>query len=153
MSHSVPRPGTLLLAGLALLAACAPLPPPPDGMLPPAPPRPSLVSSLTVQTEGDTVVLALRVTNPYDAPVEVTFPSGQAYDFAVRGAGGAELWRWSASRGFTQAVQTRTLAPGATWEFAERWTPPAWTRGELTAVARLAASSHAVEHTAAFRLP
>jgi len=156
MSHSVPRPRMLpLLAGLVLLAACAaPLPPPPDGTVPPpAPPRPSLVSSLAIQTAGDTVLLTLRITNPYEAPVQVTFPTGQAYDFAVRDGGGRELWRWSASRGFTQAVQTRTLAPGATWEFAERWTPPAGLGGELTAVARLASSSHAVEQTSTFRLP
>lgn len=145
----------VLLAALTVLGACTrPLPPPPDGMLPPpAPPRPPLVSSLSVETEGDTVVLALQVTNPYEAPVEVTFPTGQTYDFAVRGAGGRELWRWSADRGFIQAVQTRTLAPGATWTFGERWTPPAGVRGEMTAVARLASSSHPVEHTSAFRLP
>lgn len=156
MSHSVPRPGTLLLL-LALLlgAACTrPLPSPPSGMLPPpAPPRPSLVSSLSVKTEGDTVVLALQVTNPYDAPVEVTFSSGQTYDFSVRDAGGRVLWTWSADRGFIQAVQTRTLAPGETWTFGERWTPPPGVRGALTAVARLTSSSHAVEHTRTFTLP
>jgi hypothetical protein len=156
MSHSVPRPGTLLLlAALVLAAACTrPLPPPPSGMLPPpAPPRPSLVSSLSVETEGDTVVLALQVTNPYDAPVEVTFPSGQTYDFSVRDTGGRVLWTWSADRGFIQAVQTRTLAAGETWTFRERWTPPPGTRGALTAMARLTSSSHAVEHTRAFTRP
>lgn len=151
MNPSAASVRIVLPAALALLAACTrPLPPPPGA---PAAPGPSLVSSLSVETEGDTVVLALQVTNPHDATVEVTFPTGQAYDFAVRDAGGRELWRWSAERGFTQAVQTRPLAPGATWSFTERWIPPAGTRGALTAVARLASSSHAVEHTSAFRLP
>lgn len=155
MNPSAAPVRAVLLAALALLAACTrPLAPPPGGMPPPpAPPGPSLVSSLSVETEGDTVVLTLQVTNPQEAPVEVTFPTGQAYDFAVREAGGRELWRWSADRGFTQAVQTRPLAPGATWTFTARWTPPAGVRGALTAVARLASSSHAVEHTSAFRLP
>ena len=99
------------------------------------------------------MVLALRVTNPYDAPVEVTFPSGQTHDFSVRDAGGRVLWTWSADRGFIQAVQTRTLAAGETWAFEERWTAPPGARGPLTAVARLASSSHAVEHTRAFTLP
>ena len=155
MNSSAAPVRAVLLAVLALLAACArPLPLPPDGMLPPPePPQPALVSSLSVEAEGDTVVLALQVTNPYDAPVQVAFPSGQAYDFAVRDAGGRELWRWSADRGFTQAVQSRTLAPGDTWTFTERWAPPAGVRGPLTAVARLASSSHPVEHTSAFRLP
>jgi hypothetical protein len=152
MSHSVPRAGTLLLlTALVLAAACTrPLPPPPSGMLPPPAP---FASSLSVETEGDTVVLALQVTNPYEAPVEVTFPSGQTYDFSVRDAGGRVLWTWSADHSFIQAVQTRTLAAGETWAFAERWTAPPGVRGPLTAVARLASSSHAVEHTRAFTLP
>lgn len=144
----------LLLLAAALPACTRPLPPPPDGMAPPpAPAQAALVSSLSVETAGDTVVLTLQVTNPYEAPVPVAFNSAQTYDFAVRNAGGRELWRWSADRGFGQALQTRTLAAGTTWTFAERWTPPAGTRGELTAVARLASTSHAVERTAVFRLP
>ncbi|HEX2079298.1 MAG TPA: BsuPI-related putative proteinase inhibitor [Longimicrobium sp.] len=157
MSHSAPlrRRTLLLLLVPALLAACTrPLPPPPDGMLPPPPepPQPALVTSLHVEAAGDTVLLALQVTNPYQAPVQVTFPSGQTYDFAVR-AGGNELWRWSADRGFTAAVQTLTLEPGATWSFGERWVRPAGVRGELTAVGRLTSSSHPAERTAAFRAP
>jgi Intracellular proteinase inhibitor len=153
--NAPPRRRTLLLLLLAALAAACtrPLPPPPDGMLPPPePPRPALVTSLHVETAGDTVLLRLRVTNPYQAPVRVTFPSGQTYDFAVL-AGGRELWRWSADRGFTAAVQELTIEPGATWEFGERWVRPAGVRGELTAVGRLASSTHPVERTAAFRTP
>jgi hypothetical protein len=160
MSHSLARRRTLpLLAAVVLAAACTrPLPPPPDGMpLPPALPQTmeqtGLVSSLRVKT-GDTVRLTLQVTNPSTAPVTFTFPSGQSYDFVVRPAGaGAEVWRWSADMGFTQAVRTLTLAPGETWTFGERWTPPPGTRGEFAAVARLTSSDHAVERTAAFRLP
>lgn len=154
MSHSVTRSGRLLLlAALALLPACTPpAAPPRDGM--PSPSTfPQLVSSLSVQTQGDTVLLALRITNPADAPVAVTFSSGQTYDFAVRDAAGREVWRWSADRAFTQAVQTRSMGASATWEFGERWVPPAGLRGELTAVGRLASSSHPVELTSVFRLP
>ncbi|HYR11229.1 MAG TPA: BsuPI-related putative proteinase inhibitor [Longimicrobium sp.] len=161
MSHSVPRRATLLplLLACVFAAACTrPLPPPPDGILPPPPPPQTmqsteLVSSLRVET-GDTVTFTLQVTNPSAAPVAFTFASGQTYDFAVRPAGaGGEVWRWSADRGFTQAVRTLTLAPGETWTFGERWTPPAETRGELTAVARLTSSDRPVERTANFRLP
>lgn len=154
MSPSVPRSGKLLLlAALALLPACTPPPSPPHDTVPVPSASPQLVSSLSVQTRGDTVLLALRVTNPAESSVPVTFPTGQTYDFAVRDAAGRELWRWSADRGFTQAVQTRPIAPAATWEFGERWVPPPGTRGELTAVGRLASSSHPVELTSAFRLP
>lgn len=159
MSHSVPRRRTLpLLAAGVLMAACTRPLPPPDGTLPSPPPPQTvqsseLVSSLRVQA-GDTVVLTLQLTNPSAAPAAFTFSSGQTYDFVVRPAGaGAELWRWSADMGFTQAVRTLTLAPGETWTFGERWTPPPGTRGELVAVARLTSSDRPVEHTAVFRLP
>lgn len=154
MSHSVPRAGKLLLlAALALLPACTPpAPPSQDAMPSPSAPR-QLVSSLSVQTRADTVLFALRVTNPHDAPVPVVFPTGQTYDFAVRDAAGREVWRWSAERGFTQAVQTRPIAPAATWEFGERWVRPAGLTGELTATGRLTSTSHPVEHTSAFRVP
>lgn len=159
MSHPVSRRRTLplLLAAGVLMAACTrPLPPPPDGMIPPPPPPQTvqsseLVSSLRVET-GDTVVLTLQVTNPSAAPVAFNFSSGQSYDFAIR-SGGAEVWRWSGDRGFTQALRTLTLAPGETWTFGERWTPPPGTRGELTAVGRLTSSDRPVERTAVFRLP
>lgn len=161
MSRSAPpRPGTLLLllAALALAACTRPLPP--DGMLPPPrPPQPpqsarnDLVTSLQVET-GDTVVMTLQVTNPSSAPVTFTFPSGQSYDFVVRPAGaGAEVWRWSADRGFTQAVRTATLGPGETWRFGERWTPPPGLRGQFAAVARLTSSDRPVESTSVFNLP
>lgn len=158
MSHSFPRRRTLplLLAAGVLAVACTP-PVPPDGTPPPPPPpmveSSTLVSSLRVET-GDTVRLTLQVTNPSADPVAFTFPSGQTYDFVVRPAGaGAEVWRWSAQMGFTQAVRTVTLAPGETWSFGERWAPPPGTRGEFTAVARLVSSDHPVERTATFRLP
>lgn len=155
MSHSAPLRGTLLLLACGLLAgACTP-PLPPGGMVPPAPPQAAesgLVSSLRVEA-GDTAVLTLQVTNPTAAPVAFSFSSGQTHDFTVRTAAGAEVWRWSADRGFAQALQTRTLGPGETWTFTERWTPPAGTRGEFTAVARLTSSDRPVERTATFRLP
>lgn len=164
MRHSVPARRTLLplLAAAALAAGCTrPLPPPPSGILPPpAPPPPpqtvqssELVSSLRVET-GDTVTFTLQVTNASAAPVVFNFRSGQSYDFAVRPAGaGAEVWRWSADMGFTQAVRTLTLAPGETWTFGERWTPPPGLRGEFAAIARLVSSDRPVERTTTFRLP
>lgn len=159
MSRSAPpRPATLLLLAALWLAACT-RPLPPDGVATPAPPQPpqsvqtGLVTSLQVET-GDTVVLTLQVTNPSTAPVAFTFSSGQSYDFVVRPAGaGAEVWRWSADRGFTQAVRTATLGPGETWRFSERWTPPPGLRGQFAAVARLTSSDRPVERTATFTLP
>ena len=139
-----PLPAAALLAALA--AACVPAPP-----SAPAAEGP-LVASLSVRTGAAAVEMALQVTNASEAPVEVTFPSGQSYDFSVRQRG-TELWRWSAGQMFTQAVRTTVLAPGETLEFSERWSPPAGTAGELEAEASLASSSHPLHRTAVFRLP
>lgn len=155
MRHSIRLRGTLLLRlACGLLAAACTRPLAPDGTVPPPPlaAQSELVSSLRVQA-GDTVVLTLQVTNPAASPVVFNFSSGQMYDFAVRTPAGAEVWRWSADRGFTQAVQTRTLGPGETWTFTERWTPPAGLRGELSVTGRVTSSGRPVEHTATFRLP
>lgn len=144
-----PRPIRLALALVAALAACVP---------PPAPVQAgavtgALASSLQVEAGADSVRFVLQVTNVSGAPLALTFGSGQTHDFAVRD-GARELWRWSAGRGFTQAVREETLAPGETRTFAESWRPAAEARGRaLTAVARLASSTHPVERTSPFALP
>ena len=143
---------TLLALAALALAACAP----PPAEAPPAPASDAdpagLIASLTVEPGPDSVRMVLQVTNAGTAPVELAFSSGQTYDFAVQG-GGREIWRWSADRGFTQALRTETLAAGETRAWAESWTPPRGTTGTLTATATLTSSSHPVERTTQFRLP
>ena len=146
-------PRALFLAAALLLGACTrPLAPPvATPPLQDAAPGP-LISTLSVETVGDSVRLQLSVTNASAAPVEITFPSGQTYDFAVR-RGDELLWQWSQAMRFIQQVRTVTFAPGETRTYAEAWTAGAGTRGELSAQGWLASSSHRVERTAAFRLP
>jgi Intracellular proteinase inhibitor len=144
----------LILAAALLAAACTPVPPPAAGG---AAPRPGaaeepLVSSLSVETAGDTVRLTLQVTNATAGPLTLRFTSGQTYDFAVD-RGGESLWRWSASQTFMQALRDETLAAGETRAWSEAWVPGAPVRGELTARAWLTSSSHPVERATAFRLP
>lgn len=137
-----------------LAAACAPAVPPsqPGTPVPQDAAAAALVSSLSVET-GDTVRLTLQVTNAASTPVTLSFPSGQAYDFAVL-RGGETLWAWSADRTFIQALREETLAPGETRTYAETWVPGTAPRGgELTARAWLTSTSHPVVRTAAFRLP
>lgn len=142
---------------LLVAAACATPAPGPEGERSsggsaPAEGEGPLVSSLSVRTGGGGAELLFQVTNASQQPVEVTFNSGQSYDFVVR-QGGRELWRWSADMGFTMAIREVTVAPGETLEFAERWTPPAGTTGELEAEAMLTSSTHPLTRTASFRLP
>lgn len=147
-----PLRAVLMLAALAAAAACTPAAPRDDTPSSASAGSGPLASSLSVQPAGDSVRLALQVTNTTSAAVEVEFRSGQTHDFVVR-RGGEELWRWSADMGFTQALQTVTLAPGETRTFAETWRPAPGTSGTLTAVGRLTSSSHPVERTTEFRLP
>lgn len=147
------KPRTLLAAlALAALPACDP------------PPRPApeagasagsgaVVTTLQVEAAADTVVFTLAVTNAGAAPVTLEVPTAQRYDFAVLD-GSREAWRWSAGRGFAQALGSETLAPGQTRSWSEGWRPGAALRGrDLTAVGTLASSSHRAERRSAFRLP
>lgn len=112
----------------------------------------ALVSSLQVEPFPDSVRFSLQVTNTGSQPVTLQFPSGQSFDFVVS-RGGAELWRWSADRMFTQAVRTETLAPGETRSFDAAWQPPVGTSGELVARGFLTARGETAEQQARFSLP
>lgn len=146
---------TAVLAAALLAAACAPASAPVSGGAPV--PRDgevgeALVSSLSVQTAGDSVRLTLQVTNATAAPLALAFSSGQTYDFAVA-RGGETLWQWSADKRWMQALRSETLAPGETRTYTEPWIPGPAAHGDLTARAWLTSSSHPVERAATFRLP
>ena len=136
-----------LSVALAGLAACAASVPAPEGGS-----SGPLVSSLQVETTPDTVRFVLQVTNTGPAPVTLDFTSGQSFDFVVTRDGG-EVWRWSADRGFTQALRSETLAPGETRTYDAAWSPPAGTSGEFLARGFLTAREHRAEQQARFRLP
>lgn len=111
-----------------------------------------LASSVEIEVRPDTVRLVLHVTNPSNQPVRLEFNSGQRYDFAIRTAGGADVWTWSADKLFAQAVGTETIAPGATLDYAETWAPGN-RKGSFVAIARLASTSHPISEQAAFQVP
>ena len=72
---------------------------------------------LTAEEKHGRLYLKLTVTNEGTAPYHVAHPTGQNYDFALLDAKGRTIWRWSDDMSFTQALQTYTLAPGASEEF------------------------------------
>ena len=72
---------------------------------------------LTAEEKHGRLYLKLTVTNEGTAPYLVSHPTGQNYDFALLDAKGRAIWRWSDDMSFTQALQTYTLAPGASEEF------------------------------------
>jgi len=73
---------------------------------------------------GQTVVMKMTVTNPFDEPVTLKFTSGKTYDFIIRDHAGQKVWQWSDGKVFTQALQQRELAAGESYEVSARWTVP-----------------------------
>lgn len=69
---------------------------------------------------GEPVELTLAVTNPGPAPISLTAPSSQLYDFTVLKEA-AEVWRWSADRMFLTVLTPLTIPPGETIAFTESW--------------------------------
>ncbi len=69
---------------------------------------------------GEPVVLVLVVENRGSAPVTLSLPTAQRYDFWVE-RNGQEVWRWSTGRAFAAAVTRLELRPGERQLFRESW--------------------------------
>ena len=82
----------------------------------------SLEATLDASVDG-AVEFEFTVNNTGDGPVELQFRSGKVADVAVLDDG-EEVWRWSAGRMFTQALQSRTLAPGESVSHQFTWDDP-----------------------------
>jgi hypothetical protein len=98
------------------------------------------------------VTFVLQILNTTQAPLDITFPSGQRFDFAVR-QGEREIWRWSADMGFTQAVGTERLEGGGTLLYETVWRPEPALRGQFAAVGVLTSSNHPIEQSIRISLP
>src|SRR4051812_39961881 len=81
--------------------------------------KPQLTARMSVQAQDAAVRFALHVSNTGKKRVELTFPSGQTYDFIVVDSVGRELWRWGTGRMFTQALRNSLLGGGETMDIQE----------------------------------
>lgn len=115
------------------------------------PGAPPLTSDLDVRI-GEQIRFALRVTNQAAKRLELTFPSGQTHDIVVLDTIGREVWRWSAGRMFTQALQNRVLDRSETASYDGAWSPEAQ-HGTFTAVVSLRSENHPLEQRIRFTLP
>lgn len=113
---------------------------------------PRLGSRLEVQVERDGVEFALDVKNESKKHIELTFPNGQTHEVVVVDSLGREIWRWSTSRLFTQAVQNKLLGSGESIRVAEKWDRPT-RHGKYTAIATLNSTNFPVQERADFVLP
>jgi len=111
-----------------------------------------LDARLNVDVQSKEVRFALNVANVGTKFVELTFPTGRAYDFVVVDSGGREVWHWSEGRIFTQGVQNKQIGTGDAMQVAEAWKKPTQP-GRYTAIATLNASNYPVEQRADFVIP
>jgi hypothetical protein len=111
-----------------------------------------ITPSFAVQVDGGTLRFALDVTNVGKKNVELNFPDGQTHDFAVLDSAGREVYRWSASRMFTQSLQNRTIEDGETLRISEE-AAPSLPHGSYVAVATLRSSNFPVQERVTFELP
>jgi intracellular proteinase inhibitor BsuPI len=111
-----------------------------------------LASNVDIKLEHDGVRFALLLTNETKKHVELTFPSGQTHEFVVVDSIGREVWRWSTTRLFTQAVQNKLLSSGETMRVSEQWPHPS-KRGKYTLIATLNSTNFPIQQRAEFLLP
>lgn len=107
--------------------------------------------NFTVQVNGNTLHFSLEVSNVSKKSVELTFPDGQTHDFAVLDSAGREVYRWGATRMFTQSLQNRMIEGGETLRLAEQ-ASPSLPQGSYVAVATLRSTNFPMTERVAFEL-
>lgn len=79
---------------------------------------------VTLEVSGPSVGrgarFTLRACNTSNETRELTFPSGQRYDFEVS-RNGELVWRWSDGRAFTQVYGTEQWGPGQCKTYNDSW--------------------------------
>jgi hypothetical protein len=72
----------------------------------------------TAYKTGEAALARLAIRNTSPAPLVLDFSSAQRFDIAIRNEAGAEVYRWSAARGFAAVIGSETIA-GAERNWAE----------------------------------
>ena len=107
-------------------------------------------AQIYVRRSESRVQFALHVVNTSKKRVEITFPSGQTYDFVVLDSVGREMWRWGSDRMFTQAVRNKLLAAGESLDFEETLNSGPLPPGRYTARATLTSANFPLVEEAEF---
>lgn len=102
----------------------------------------AIVAQMYVRRNENRISFALHVINTSKKRVEITFPSGQTYDFVVLDSVGREVWRWGTNRMFTQAVRNKLLGSGETLEFEESLKSAPLAPGRYVARATLTSANY-----------
>ena len=110
-----------------------------------------LTSAFHVSHDRTAFHFDFDVTNPGKKSLELSFPSGQEYEFTVVDSRGKEVVRWSAQKMFTQSSQNHLLDGGDTMHIEED-APANLPRGTYQAVATLRSSNFPVQERIAFEM-
>ena len=106
--------------------------------------KPAIAAQLYVRANDSSIRLALHVVNTSKKRVELTFPSGQTYDFVIVDTLGREVWRWGNGRMFTQALRNKLLASGEAMDLEETWKDAPLAPGRYTAKAMLTSENYPI---------
>jgi hypothetical protein len=112
--------------------------------------KPVITGDVYVRAKDSSVRIALHVSNTTKKSVELTFPSGQTYDFVVLDSVGRELWRWGNGRMFTQALHNTLLAGGESLDYEETWSTAELAPGHYVAKAVLSSENYPVAQQVEF---
>lgn len=112
---------------------------------------PKLNGDFALRIEPRALNFAFVLTNESKKQVELAFPNGQQYEFAVLDSVGREVYRWSAGRMFTQSVRNATIDGNDTLRIAER-VETTLPQGKYVAVATLRSSNFPIKQVSAFEL-
>jgi len=71
--------------------------------------------------QNEIITFSMSATNSNGEVIILQFNNGQRYDFYVLNDDNRELWRWSADKSFTQALEQLEIQPEETIKLAESW--------------------------------
>jgi len=112
-----------------------------------------ITAQIYVRAADSQIRLALHVMNDGKKRVELIFPSGQTYDFAIVDSLGREMWRWGNGRMFTQALHNRTLSSGEMMEIEETLVSAKLPPGRYIARASLKSENFPIVEQTEFTVP
>ena len=73
---------------------------------------PNLMPPVTPDRAVPVMRARMTIRNTTNFPLRLNFPSGQRFDLVIRDSSGQDIYRWSATRLFTQETGTLELSPG-----------------------------------------
>ena len=101
----------LLLGLLFVLGGCGQATEPSDQTNKDSPNQPIAISVAAQHVAATEIEATIRLKNPNDRTVSVTYPSSQKFELVVRDSNGENVYTYSKEQVFTQAIETEQFKP------------------------------------------